>query len=197
MAFPTTIPFNALNFRSITPTIINRSLSGIENRTQVAGQYWTFTARFSTLTEEKRKELLGYLMSLRGNLNTDTIALPEPLNDSSGNYTGNITNVSGSAGALSCTASVTSNSTLILKAGDIIKFGNHNKVYMVTSNATSNGSGAVTINFFPALRTAVSSGTCTHKDVTMTVRVVNPEISFQMGAAMFADFDLDFEEVLS
>lgn len=198
MAFPTDIPFRSLNFTSNVPTMTAKSLSGVEQRAIVAGQYFSFTGNFSALTEAQRKKLFGYLMSQKGSYSSFAIALPEPLNDSTGNYTGTITVATASAGVLQVTAAVSANNTLIVKAGDLIKFSGHNKVYMVTADATSNGSGSVDIEFFPPLRTAIStSNTVAHKDVEMTVKLSDPNFGFSMTQDMYANFDIGFIEVLS
>lgn len=194
MPFPS-LPFRAVELVSNTPTIVNKSLSGVENRSQVAAQYWSFTAVFENLTDSQRRELWGFLMSNRGNLNSFTISLPDTLNDTGSSYSSTITSVNGSSGALSATGTVTSNNTLIVKAGDFIKFNNHSKLYMVTADATSNGSGSVTISFFPALRTAVSSGSITYNAVEMTVRCTNQNFANAISLDMYSSFNLDFEEV--
>ena len=43
--------------------------------------------------------------------------------------------------------------------GDVIKFSNHNKVYMVTADVIPDSGGDVQINFEPALVTAVTNST--------------------------------------
>jgi hypothetical protein len=195
MAFPS-VPFAAVNFRAITPTIVNKSLSGIENRSQVASSYFAFTASFQNMTDSQRRQIIGFLMGQRGNLTPFTIALPDTLNDSSGGYSGTISSASATAGTFTATGTVSSSNALILKAGDLIQFGNHTKIYMVTSDATSVGT-SLTINLFPAIRTTVSSGAIAHTALEMTVRCTNDQIEHTIGRDMFANFDLDFEEVLA
>ena len=41
--------------------------------------------------------------------------------------------------------------TAVLKAGDLIKFNGHSKVYMVQSDIDSDGSGAATVSIEPSL----------------------------------------------
>jgi hypothetical protein len=193
--FPS-IPFNSLNLNSNTPTIITRSISGLENRQQVGTQHWSFSARFSALTDADRRTIMGFLISKRGPFSNFTIDLPAPFKDSTGTYTPNITNLTGAAGATSVSATGVSNTALILRAGDFVYFSNHAKVYMVTANATSVGTN-VTINLFPALRTGVAGSSLIHKNVVMQVRCTNDDFGFSSDPTLYSDIDMDFIEVIN
>lgn len=190
------IPFNSLNLTSNTPTIITKSISGLENRQQVGTQFWSFSARFSSLTDAERRQIMGFLMSKRGPFANFTIDLPEPFRDSSGNQVANITNLTGAAGATSVSSTSVLTDTLILKAGDFVYFANHSKVYMVTSDATSSGT-SVTINLFPALRQGVGGSSLIHKDVIMKVRCTNEGFGFNSDPTLYSDIDMDFVEVIN
>lgn len=194
--FPS-VPFTSMEIRNNTPTIISTSISGLENRTQVATQYWSFTANFNNIEDSQRRQIMGFLMSKRGSFNAFTIALPEPFKDSSGTYlTSPISSITvGAAGATTITATGVSSNALILRAGDFIKFGNHNKVYMVTANATSVGT-TVNINIWPAVRTSVVGSSLTHKNVEMYVRCSQDQISFNSDPKLLTTMDLDFVEVI-
>lgn len=195
--FPS-VDFSAMELSSNTPTIVTTSLSGLEQRAQVATQYFSFTASFQNLSDAERRQIMGFLMGKRGNLTAFSIDLPSPFNNSTGAYTGTITVTAGASGATSVTASVASN-VLIVKAGDFIKFSGHNKVYMVTADATASSS-TVTINLFPALRTSVASNTVTHKTVPMYVRCSADQIGFSAGAVGgdgYNSIDIDFVEVIA
>ena len=50
----------------------------------------------------------------------------------------------------------TANTTGALKAGDLIKFANHTKVYMVQSDIDSDGTGALTVSISPNLITTLA-----------------------------------------
>lgn len=194
--FPS-VPFTTLELRNNTPTIVSTSLSGLENRTQVGTQYWSFTATFNNISDSQRRQIMGFLMSKRGNFSPFSIGLPEPFEDSSGNYaTSPITISTGAAGATTVVGTGVSNSTLILKAGDFVSFANHNKVYMVTADATSTGSGQVSVNLWPALRTSVASSTMKHKNVEIYVRCSQDQISFSSDPNLLTTMDLDFVEVI-
>lgn len=69
------------------------------------------------------------------------------------NQTGDSVNIQG----------LTASQTGICKAGDLIKFDGHNKVYQVTDDADSDGSGHATINIQPRLETSPSN----NSDITI------------------------------
>lgn len=195
--FPS-VDFTALELSSNTPTIVTTSLSGLEQRSQVATQYFNFTANFQNLSDAERRQIMGFLMSKRGNQTAFTIDLPAPFRDSTGAYTGTITVTAGASGALSVTATVASN-VLIVRAGDFVKFSGHNKVYMVTADATASAL-SVSINLFPALRTSVVGNTVTHKTVPMFVRCSSDSIGFSAessGGDGYNSLDIDFVEVIA
>lgn len=194
-SFPS-VDFTNCNVASNTPTLVTRSISGIEERATIAGQYWTVSATFQNISDSERRQLLGFIMKSRGPYSTFDLTLPDTLDDSTGNYTGTITVATATAGNLSFTATVSASNTLILKAGDFIKFSNHNKVYMVTDDATSVGTN-LTVNVYPAIRTsATSSHTVTHKSVPMTVRFATDNIPFGIDQNLYSSVDIDFVEVL-
>jgi hypothetical protein len=60
------------------------------------------------------------------------------------------------------------NSTGFMPKGTMIRFGNHSKIYMTTSDRENNG----TVNIFPPLRINVPVGTSvsSHDEVLMSVR---------------------------
>jgi hypothetical protein len=194
--FPS-VEFTALELSSNTPTIVTTSISGLEQRSQVRTQYFNFTASFQNLSDAERREIMGFLMSKRGSLTPFSIDLPSPFNNSTGAYTGTITVTVGAAGATSVTATVASN-VVIVKAGDFIKFSGHNKLYMVTADATASA-GTVSISLFPALRTSAVSNTITHKTVPMYVRCSTDQLGFSAGAVGgdgYNSIDIDFVEVI-
>jgi hypothetical protein len=102
-----------------------------------------------------------------------------------------------SAGATSITLGGTGTGTL--KAGDFIKFANHDKVYMIVADASDISSGTITIE--PPLTTAVSSSNITYDSVPFTVHLTNDMQEFgAIGADkdgnLLYKYELDVEEAL-
>jgi hypothetical protein len=73
--------------------------------------------------------------------------------DTTSGYASQTVKVSAAHSAGDSAISINSDQTsaTILKAGDIVRFENHTKVYMVTQDVASDGSGDATMNIFPNL----------------------------------------------
>ena len=100
------------------------------------------------------------------------------------------------AGATSVTINVVSGSTSIVKAGNVIQFANHDKVYMVVTNVTANpGNNTFTIE--PPLVTAVPLTTAvTYKDVYFKVFATNELQEFQYTNNGLVAMRVDVQETV-
>ena len=107
------------------------------------------------LPVDEVRELWGFLVAQGGRAGTFAYALPTHANRGPG---GGTPAVVGAVGALSST--VTSDgwtaSTTVLRRGDLVQFSGHAKVYVLTANATSDGSGAATLSIIPPLMAALA-----------------------------------------
>jgi hypothetical protein len=76
-----------------------------------------------------------------------------------------------------------SGNTGTLKKGDLIKFSNHDKVYMLTEDANLDGSSVNELNIYPSLVSEVTgSTTIVYTDVPFTVYFDSNVLSFATGA---------------
>ena len=81
----------------------------------------------------------------------------------------------------------------VLKAGDMVKFSNHSKVYMITADRS--GAGALAIQ--PALRVALTNDlVITYDNVPFTVRLNNDVQSYSLESASLLDYEVDFIEAV-
>ena len=163
--FPS-IPFTDVTLRSVNPTRVTTSINGVIQRQAIGAQYFAVTGSFSNLTQTQQRQLFGFIEQMRGPLTAFNLQLPDYLADSTGDFTGTITvatNTSAGATSIPITSSA-ANGVVILRAGDLIRFSNHNKVYTVASTVTA-VSGNETLTLSQPLRSAVTtSHTITHKD---------------------------------
>jgi hypothetical protein len=160
--------FQTLGIKSIQKTLLSKSASGKRFARQIDGQRFLFTANIIT---SKRSdvygELMAFIMKQRSSKETFTIVPPE-ISNARGTASGT-PNGTASAGATSITLGGSGTGTL--KAGDYIKFANHDKVYMIVEDQSDISTGTITIE--PPLREAVSSSDITYDSVPFTVYLVN------------------------
>ena len=196
-AFPiSSAQLESLGIKSIQNTIISKTVSGKKLARQIDGQRWGFTARIITAKRsDVYGELMAFIVKQRSGKENFTIVPPE-IEDARGTASGT-PNGTASAGATSITLAGTGTGTL--KAGDFIKFVNHDKVYMVVADQSDISTGSLTIE--PPLTTAVSSSNITYDNIPFTVHLTNDIQEFGVvgadkdGNALY-QFEFDVEESL-
>lgn len=196
-AFPiSNSKFQTMGIKSIQNTIISQSQSGKKLARQIDGQRFGFTARIITAKRsDVYGELMAFIIKQRSSKENFTIIPPE-IEDARGTASGT-PHGTASAGATSITLGGTGTGTL--KAGDFIKFANHDKVYMVVADQSDISTGSLTIE--PPLTTAVSSSNITYDNVPFTVYLTNDIQEFGgIGADkdgnVLYQFEIDVEEAL-
>lgn len=193
MAFPSIAP-NRVEFTSNTPMIVTRALNGREERLSTQIPYFNLSATFDNVSATERRQIVGHHASVGGSLTSFAIELPEDIKDNSAGYTGTIAaNGTYSAGDSSITVTTSGNGA-VLKAGDLITFAGHNKVYQVKADVTATALSA-TVTIFPALLSAVSdTASITHTDVNATVRYSSDSLGYILDPNLFGSFTIDFRE---
>jgi hypothetical protein len=196
-SFPiSTAKFESLGIKSIQNTIISKTVSGKKLARQIDGQRWGFTARIITAKRsDVYGELMAFIIKQRSGKENFTIIPPE-VEDARGTASGT-PNGTASAGDTSITLGGSGSGTL--KAGDMIKFANHDKVYMVVADQSDISTGTLTIE--PPLTTAVSSIDITYDNVPFTVHLTNDIQEFGVAGAdkdgnALYQFEFDVEESL-
>lgn len=193
MAFPSITPSN-VTLSVVNPTRVTTTINNIEQRTAIGSPYFRLVAEYENLEKSEVRQFVAHTAEVAGPQTSFTFTLPSYLGNNSAGYSGTITSGSASIGATSVSVTTSGNGA-ILKAGDLIKFANHNKVYTVKGDVTASGLSA-TINIFPSLRTAVSSTSVTHTSLSMTVRYVTDNQELGIGVDEFSTLQLEMVEVL-
>jgi len=203
-AFPiSSSKFETMNFKSIQNTIISKSDSGKRLARQVDGQRWGFTVSIITGTRSSvYGELMAFIVKQRSGKETFTIVPPE-LEDARGSETGSVL-VNGNQSAGDTTIAMDAfagDGAGRFKAGDLIKFASHTKVYMVVSDVTSS-SNAATVTIEPPLVADIADDSAvTYDDVAITVYLTSDIQEFgSVGADkdgnILYKFEFDVEEAL-
>jgi hypothetical protein len=204
--FPSTDGFQTIEFQSNVRNRISSSVSNITQRVKVGGQYWSFKLQSPPMERASFMADYSFLISQDGRYGTFTI-VPPVISNTTGTMTGiltvadvEMTNPTASTAAGSTQIAVQDDSTVgTLKKGDLIKFSNHNKVYMVVDDLNLNGSSTLGfLNFYPALTTSVDGGTTTitYNNVPFTVFLDEDEISFSVDQSNLYRYELKISEEL-
>lgn len=149
---------------SLDPTQVNNS--GEYNRyssKRVNKHRWGWDLHLALNSYSAGMELYAFLVSLGGT--GGAFLLPNPLPQiGSGSVVGNATTRALIAkGDTSAPVDSLNNSqTGVFKIGDFVRFNNHSKVYMVTSQLNSNGTGQGTFSFYPPSFESIPDNTIIH-----------------------------------
>ena len=194
--FPSSPAFKSLSVSSVQPTFVSRSISGRRQSRQIGGQYFRMRATFPSMTRAEFAPIYAFVMAQRGRYESFTL-IPPVLNAGLGSPAGTPLVNGASQTGRSIVTDGWNASITIFKAGDYLKFANHDKVYTVTADATSNGSGASTITIEPALVTSPADDSAiTYTSVPFTVALRSGIQEFDTGTSGLFTFEIDFEEVL-
>ena len=139
--------------------------------------------------------VIAFITSQKGMAETFQIVLPD-ISQPSGTVGGTIRvdNVNGYS--IGDGSIVVDGITGTLKAGDVVKFGNHSKVYMLTTDATASN-GSATLNISPTLRDDLVDGEIIiYINVPFTVRLNNDIQEFAVGVTGLRQFEVDFIEAI-
>jgi len=194
--YPTTIGFKSLQFKDNRPTILNQTLSGKKTARQIGGQYFSFTVKMPPMKQENSQAYFAFLQKQKGSFEDFTIAAPLDNLGAAKSETDILANGVQAIGDGSIALDgFTANQSGALKAGDVIKFAGHTKVYMVQSDIDANSSGQLTVLISPNLITALANNEAvTVNKPQFTVYLENNEIMYSTDASGFYNISFDVRE---
>lgn len=204
--FPTA-GFTAMELQTNTRSRLTESVSGQTQRIKSGAQYWSFKLKSPPLSRSDFNAIYSFIVQQDGQVEAFTV-VPPVISSTTGTMTGTMTvaNVntvdplmSTSAGSSSVGVVEDSTANGTLKKGDLIKFSNHNKVYMITEDFTlSNDSSVQPLKFYPPLVESVTGGatTITYNSVPFTVFFNNDQISYELLTDGLYRYEIDVREEL-
>ena len=152
--FPSTAGFQTLDFTSNTNTRVSVSVSGKTQRLQTGSQYWSFSLKSPKKDREDVLNDYAFLVTQNGQTESFTI-VPPVISNARGTASGTpvVENATSTDPLLSLAAGSKNvgikDASGTLKKGDLFKFSNHDKVYMVTEDCNMDGSSVNQLTFFP------------------------------------------------
>lgn len=194
--FPTDPNFRSLVFTDNRPILLNQTLSGKKSARQIGAQYFSFTVQMPPVDQLKAQEIFAFLSKQKGGYENFTIAAPLNNKGTSHSETDILVNGATSAGASAVPMDGFSHTNHALRAGDLIKFAGHSKVYMVQDEVTASG-GSATVNIQPNLvaNVANNEAVTTNKPL-FNVYLANDEIRYTTDTSGFYNISFDVREVI-
>jgi hypothetical protein len=194
--FPTDPNFKSLVFTDNRPILLNQTLSGKKSARQIGAQYFSFTVQMPPVDQLKAQEIFAFLSKQKGGYENFTIAAPLNNKGTSHSETDILVNGATSAGASAVPMDGFSHTNHALRAGDLIKFAGHSKVYMVQDEVTASG-GSATVNIQPNLVSDVADNEAvTTNKPLFNVYLANDEIRYTTDTSGFYNISFDVREVI-
>ena len=170
-SIPTTVGFSSVEFGLDNNN--QTFISPLSNHIQVSeltGSRWYGTFTLPPMSKTEALEYIGFIQKLQGSVH-NFFGYDPNHRTPSGTIAGSTLLVNGaSQTGISLITDGAAASTTVLKAGDF--FSVNSELKMVTADATSDGSGNLTINFVPSLRSSPSD------DAALTLS--NPVVSMKL-----------------
>ncbi len=195
--FPNSPAPRSIDVESVEPTLVSISSNLRRQARSRGGQRWIFKCSFPPMERSDFDPIFAFSVAQRGQFETFNF-VPKTIGTSRGQSSENpILNAGFATGLDAVTVDgLTQSTSNILRSGDFIKFSNHTKVYMVTSDVSSNASGVATINFAPKLESAVvDNNTITISSVPFQVAFASDGISYSTDASGYYSYKVDLVEV--
>ena len=204
--FPTA-GFTATELKSNTNSRLTESVSGKTQRIKSGAQYFSLKMKSPPLSRNDFNAIYSFIIQQDGQVESFTLTPPE-ISSTTGTMAGTMTvssvssadplmDVSAGSNAVGVVEDSTAEGTL--KKGDLIKFSNHDKVYMVTEDFTlSNDSSVQPLKFHPPLTTSVVGGstTITYNNVPFKVFFQTDELSYEVSNDGFYRYEISVREEL-
>ena len=175
--------YSTLDFQSNSNTRMTTSVSGKTHRRKIGAQSWTLKIQSPQMTKADFLADYSFLVQQDGQFGSFTIVPPE-IGSTRGTASGTITVVDDSSvspaynNQKGSSAIGVSGGSGTLKKGDIIKFSNHDKVYMLTEDVNLDGSTVDTLSLHPPLVTDLGAATITYNSVPVKVFMDSDQLKF-------------------
>lgn len=189
--YPSSPGFTAVGFKIKTYSLKSESISGRIQVRNIGSSKFEFSASYPPMTASEFNPVLAFVTAQEGMKETFQITLPQ-ISYKTGNASGAVRVNTGTALAVGTGLIPVDGLTGTLKAGDMIKFSGHSKVYMVKSDLTGNGNLDIT----PTLQAeVVDDAVVTYDAVPFTVRLSNSVQEFSVDVSGHRSYEVDFIEV--
>lgn len=212
---PLTPKFTSAGISSVWPGLITETDVGSTQRVNYMGHYFRAQCTYPLMKLTTAKPILAFLQKQQGGYDNFAAAIEGYINADGAVYAKHLlhsgtigTDLTSSTNYVVGTSAITFNSNFtstyytsgsdgdFFKDGDMIKFSNHNKLYMVvdSTNPGTDGNGGI-INIQPGLTTAItSSHTIQYHTVYGQWFLESQDINWNTGLAETVELEITLRE---
>jgi hypothetical protein len=163
MSYPTTPKPSSIKITSEATAFVSVTQNLRRQVRTTGAQRWNFELTYPPLNRSDFAPLWAFVISQKGKYGSFTF-IPPIYGNTSGTASGTLLVNNGAGYAVGSSTIACDGLTGTLKAGDFIKFGGHDKVYMITADATTS------LSIEPSLITAlVDDEAISYNSVSFTV----------------------------
>jgi len=196
--FPTDIKPRSLQLQDNRPTIMNHAISGRRVVRAFGSQYWTLSVQLPPLNNDDAMEVFSFLQKQKNAFDTFQYQYPTANRGVGAANSGRTVNGAHTVGDSTINISGFSTSTSnVLRAGDLLEFSGHSKVYMVTADAASDGSGNTTITISPSLVETLADNEGIDCQKPSFSVYLSGDVLFSTDASGFYDISFDLREEIT
>lgn len=194
--WPATVGFRTVNFKALSQTKQTTSQSGRRVRISTAGTRFSATIQYPRMSLTNWKPIQAVATRLNGPLNSFDIVLPSVSENTSGAVGLTMTSSALGAGSNSIAVSTNLNNTTVFKAGDVVRFASHTKVYMLTADVTTDGTGNASLSITPNLIEATTAAAVTFDAVPFRMTLANDIQEYKYATDGTIAYEIDIIEEL-
>ena len=158
-----------------------------------------FTVSMPPMNQDNAMDIFAFLQKQKGSFESFQIKIP--LQNRGAEKSSTAVKVVGSHSATDSTIALdgfSASTSGVLKAGDLIKFAGHTKVYMVQSDIDSDGSGAATVLIEPGIVTTLADNeVVTMNQPDITVYLTSEDIMYSVDRNSIFNISFDVREVIT
>lgn len=199
--FPTVIKPASIKVDIEQPTLTSTTNSLTTQRRSLGAHRIKLEYTYGAMGAEEMQPFIAFFNAMQGQGKAFKLNAPKELiNDLTHIADTNTHTSTGSysAGSREVTVNNFGNSlTTAIKGGNFIQFSNHDKIYVVSANGGSDGSGNCKIRFEPALLENITSSTTLNnfdEDIPIHAIFANDTFTFDVDSALTYGFKISFLE---
>lgn len=191
--WPTTPAPARITWRSTAPTRVSVSHSLVRQARTRGAQRFSFAATWPPMPPAEFRPVWAFALAQRGQAETFSWVVPQcaPRGDWAGSP---VVDGAAEAGYALSVRGLTAGATAL--AGDFLQVAGHSKVYVVTADATADGSGLAELAIYPALMATPADGAAiTVRDIAWTLALAADVQETEMTPGVLHSYGAEFVEV--